>query len=361
MQRFGKKTIAIAVLLLVALIVILIKSCGGKNQRVFVYEKVVKADVKKTITVTGELNVVDPITVMCKTSGIIEGVYTDYNQNVSKGQLLFKLDQAGIEQRIAKVASLMESAMLEIESAKKELEGKKNLFKDNLISKRAMEQAEIAYSSAVSRYKQVKIDYDMAIQEKQYSRIYSPINGIVIAMFKVKDNPVGVSEPLILLAPSLKKMILTISIDESDIGNIKNGQQVLFSVSAYPDKKFTGIISQVRINPIKTGGLVTYQAIVLCENSEQLLKPGMTATATVVIEEKAGVICVSNQSFLVNPEEDSDVDSNSRYLWKRDGIMGGQSYKKIKVKAGLVGDMFTEIIEGVNEGDEIMTKIKEKK
>lgn len=359
MQRFGKKAIGIVIILLIILIVVITKTCGSNGEKIYIYDKVTRADVRKTITVTGELGLLDPVVVMCKTNGVIEGVYTDFNRAVSKGELLFKLDPTGVEQKVAKAESLLESARLEIESAKRDLEGKKNLYKDNLISKRAMEQAEIEYSSAVSKYKQVKIDYDMTVKEREYTRIYSPITGIVIALYKGKNDPVSDSMQLALLTPSLAKMILIISIDESDIGNIKNGQKVQFSVSAYPEKKFNGVINQVRINPVKSGGLVTYQAMVVCDNNELLLKPGMTATATVVIDEKKDVICVMNQSFIVNPEDDADKDVDDKFLWKRDGLLGGQSYKKISVKTGLVGDMYTEITEGVKVGDEIMTKIKE--
>ncbi len=360
MWGFGKKTAGIAIVLAAVLIVIIIKSCGGKGERIYVYEKAVRADVIRTITVTGELDVMDPVTIMCKSTGVIEGIYTDFNQNVSRGQLLIKLDSIGIEQKVMKAASLIESSKLEVESAKRELEGKKNLYKDNLISKRAMEQAEIEYSVVLSRYKQVKIDYDMAVKEREYTRIYSPISGVVIAVYKKKDDPVAVNVPLILLAPSLKKMVLMISIDESDIGSIKKGQNVQFGVSAYPDKKFKGTINQVRINPVKTGGLVSYQAMVICENEELLLKPGMTVTATVVIDERKGVVAVSNLAFMINPDG-SEADGAAKFLWKKNGGLVGQEYIKTDVKIGLIGDMYTEIIEGVREDEEVMTKIMESK
>ncbi len=360
MWRFGKKTTVIAIAVITVLIIIIVKSCGGKGEKIYVYEKAVKADVKRTITVTGELEVMNPVTVLSKTSGIIEGIYTDFNLNVSKGQLLVKLGSIDREQRVMKTASLIEGSRLQVEAAKRELEGKRNLYTDNLISKRAMEQAELEYNVVVSRYKQVKIDYDMAVRQREYTRIYSPISGLVIAVYKKKDDPIGENTKLIMLAPTLKKMNLVINIDESDIGNVKNGQQVQFTVSAYPEKKFYGTISQVRINPVKSGGLVTYEAMVICENEELMLKPGMTVTATVIIEEKKGVIAVSNQAFMVNPEK-SEAKGQDKFLWKRDGVLGSKSYKKIKVKTGLTGDMHTEIIEGVKVNDEIMTKIKEEK
>lgn len=362
MQKPGIKIIALAVIAASILIItIVVKSCGKSGGKIYVYEKVSSGEVKKTISVTGELDIMDPSMILSKTTGVIENIYTDFNQNVSKGQLLIKMEGAAVEQKILKAQGTVESAKFELKSAERDLEGKKNLYKDNLISKKAMEQAEIDYNAVVNKFKQVKLDYDMAVQERDYTRIYSPISGIVIAVYAKKNTPVAVSTPLILLAPSLSRMTLTISIDESDIGSVKNGQQVVFSVSAFPDKRFNGVINQVRINPVKTGGLVTYQALVLCDNNELLLKPGMTATATVVIDQKTNVLRVLNQAFIISPEDVNEKENGKKYLWKKSGIGTGKDYKKVEVKLGLVGDMYTEIVDGLKDGDEVMTKIQESK
>jgi len=362
MQKPGIKTIFIAAAFVIILIIIISsRGCGKSGGKELIYEKTVKGTIKKTISVTGELDILDPVIILSKTSGVIENVFIDFNQNVSKGQLLVKMDSASIEQRILKAQSLVESAKYEVTSAERDLEGKKNLFKDNLISKKAMEMSEIEYNAVMNKYKQVKIDYDVTVKEREYARVQSPINGIVINMYAKKNSPVAVSTPLILLAPSLSRMLLTISIDESDIGFIKNGQQVIFSVSAFPEKKFKGTINQVRMSPVKSGGLVTYQSLVLCDNSELLLRPGMTATATVVIEEKKNVLMVLNQAFIVSPGDDVDADESKKIVWKKTGIVKGKSYKDVEVKIGLQGDMYTEITEGLQENDEILVRVKQKK
>jgi len=362
MQKPGIKTILIASVVIIVLIIIFsVRGCGKSGGKELIYEKVTKGEVRKTISVTGELDIVDPVIVLSKISGVIENVYTDFNQNVSNGQLLLKMDSSAIEQRILKAQSLVESARFEIKSAERDLEGKKNLYKDNLISKKAMEMSEIEYNSVLNKFKQVKIDYDTTVKERDYARVHSPISGIVIAVYAKKNSPAGISTPLFLLAPTLTRMLLTISVDESDIGYIKNGQQVIFSVSAFPEKKFKGIINQVRINPVKAGALVTYQALVLCDNNELLLRPGMTATATVVIEEKKEVFIVLNQAFNVSPEDDMDANELKKSVWKKTGIMEGASCTKVEVKTGLQGDMYTEITEGLKENDEILVRVKEKK
>jgi HlyD family secretion protein len=362
MQKPGIKTIIIAsVLIIVFIIIISVRGCGKSGGKELIFEKVAKGSVKKTISVTGELDILDPVIILSKTSGVIENVYTDFNQNVSSGQLLLKMDSSSIEQKILKAQGLVESAKFEITSAERDLEGKRNLYKDNLISKKAMEMSEIEYNVVLNKYKQVRIDYDMTVKERDYARIHSPISGIVIAVYAKKNSAVAVSTPLVLLAPTLSKMLLTISIDESDIGYIKNGQQVVFSVSAFPEKKFVGTINQVRINPVKAAGLVTYQSLVLCDNSELLLRPGMTATATVVVEEKKDVLMVLNQAFIVSPDEDADANETKKIVWKKTGLMDGKSYKSVEVKIGLQGDMHTEVTDGLKENDEILVRVKEKK
>jgi len=361
MQKPGIKTLISAVIVIVLIIVISTRGCGKNSNRELVYDKVTKGNVKKTISATGELAILDSVLVFNRVGGIIENVYIKPDQKVSKGQLLMELDSTGIKQSIVKAESLLENAQLGITSAQSDLEGEKDLFKDNLISKKALEMSEIEYKAALNKYKMAKIDYDIVAKQMKDTKVYSPINGIVITINVAPSSQAVVSTQLAQLATSLSKMLLTINVDESDIGYIKGGQQVIFSVSAYPDKKFIGTISQVLINPIKYGGLVSYQAIVICDNSELLLKPGMTATATVVVNERKDVLMVLNQAFNVSPDDTADQKETKKIVWKKTGILKGKSYKSIEVKTGLQGDMYTEITEGLKENDEILIRIKEKK
>lgn len=361
MFRPDRKTviIVIAAFLFIAL-VLYVKNCSKSDEKIYVFDKVTKGEVKKTIAVTGVLDIMNPVIVTSKINGIILKTYTDFNQKVSKGQLLVKIDSTAIVQNLQRISGQLESMRLEILSAQADLEGKQNLFKDNLISRRAMEQAEIHYKGIQSRYRQMKRDYDQVKSERDSANVHSPINGIVINVFRDKDAAVGVNTPLFLLAENLKKMVLTISVDESDIGFIKTGQKVIFTVSAFPEKRFTGIIEQVRINPVKSGSLVSYQSIVICDNDELLLKPGMTATATVVIDEKEDVIRVLNQAFMVTPENEEISGSSNQLVWIKSGIVG-KAYKGVKVETGLSGDLYTEIISGLTDKEEVLIRIKDKK
>ncbi len=360
MFRLSRKAVTYVIAAVLFLIVVLfVRNCSKSDEKEYVFDKVTQGVVKKTIAVTGELDVMEPVVILSKINGIILKTYTDFNQIVSKGQLLLKIDSVAIEQNIERISGQLESARLEILSAKADLEGKQNLFKDNLISKRAMEQAEMNYKVVQNKYTQIKLDYEQVKAERDFTNVYSPINGIVINIYRNKDDPISVNAPLFLLAADLNKMLLTISVDESDIGFIKTGQQVIFTVSAFPEKRFTGKIEQVRINPVKSGSLVSYQCIVIGDNDELLLKPGMTATATVVVDEKENVMRVLNQALMVSPEDVGTPSPSGNMVWVKSGIVG-KPYKGVKVETGLSGDLYTEIISGLTDKDEVLIRIKDK-
>jgi len=355
-----RKIIILSAIIFISFLILYFFVFSNKKEKEYVYIDITEGAVKKTISVTGSLDVVDPTIILSKIGGIVENVYTDYNKTVKKGKLLIRIDDSAISQNLMKISSNLDSIKLELSSAKRELEGKKNLFRDNLVSKKAVELSEIQYKTAYSKYKRVKLDYDLVLEQKKSAKIYSPINGSVIALYVQQHQPVGVNHRLILLAPTLKKMSLTIDIDESDIGNIKEGQSVYFSVSAYPEIQFKGVIQQVRINPKNKGGVVTYEAQVTCDNSKLLLKPGMTATATVVVSNRENVLRVPNQAFIVSPENKTgSVTMNRDYVYIKSGLISGKNYKKVKVVTGISGDMNTEIKKGLKPGDKVLVKVKE--
>ncbi len=358
------KTRAIALAIILVLIFIIyssIKSCGKTINLVYNYDEVTKGEVKKTISVTGKLEVVDPQVIISKIAGSISNLYVDFNQHVKAGQLLATIDSSEIEQNILRSAAQFEKARLDVEEAERDLTVKKDMMKDNLISKREMELAELKYRKILAQYKQIKIDYTIAQQSKSFTKILSPINGIVISREIETKRPVAPNTAMFIIARSLEKMRLMINVDESDIGNIRKGQKVTFTVSAFPERVFTGEISQVRINPLTKGDVVIYQSMVLCDNKDNLLKPGMTATATILVDQKTGVLRVPNQAFIVSPKK-VEMEEGKKVIWrKKTGLIGDLPVDKIEVKTGIIGDKYTEIIsQNIKEGEEILTGIHKK-
>jgi len=352
-----KKIIAIAVVCAVAVLFFtVIRSCGKGSGDKFEYNEVTMGKVEKTISVTGMLEVSGLVSVLSKANGIMKNILVDYNQEVRKGQLLAVIDDAEITQRINKIAAQLESIKLEKIIAKEDYESKKSMFKENLISEKGMELAEYNYRGVELKYRQILVDYNISRQQREYTRIVSPITGIVIQVGTKEDAPVAINTPLFMIAPSMKKMKLTITVDESDIGMVKKGQRVSFSVSAFPNKTFNGDIDQVRINPVIKGGLVTYDAIVACDNSEMLLKPGMTATATVEIKRLDKVLRVPNQALQVSPEG-GRLESDRNTVWRKiEQISGKLPVEKVPVEVGLRGDTHTEIKKNLKTGDRVLVK-----
>jgi len=358
MQKItGKKGIIIIVVVFIILLFILSKSCGNKNGNKYEFKKVSIGTVKETITESGVLEVLNPYIILSKTSGIITRIYVDFNQIVRRGQVLASMDSSVIDQKLMKFKTEFESAKLELLIAQEELEGKRNMFKDNLISKKAIQQAEFKYKSVLFKHKRIKIEYNHLKKQKSYTKIVSPVSGTIIIR-NIKDNsPIGVNMPVFMVAPTLRKMTLVVSIDESEIGTVKKGLYVTFTVSAFTEKKFTGRINQVRINPINKGNIVKYLAIVECDNNELLLKPGMTATVTIIVNEKKDVLRVPNHSLIVRPIE-IEYEKEKQFVWKKiDKLIDDLPVKRVEVNVGLKGDTHTEIVKNLIEGDEVLYKV----
>lgn len=358
MQKITKKKIIVFSIITAAIVVFFmaVKSCGKGKDNVYEYEVVAPGTVQRSISVPGTIDIIDSYRVLSKTSGIVTKVNADFNQEVAKGQLLAILDSSEIDQKLMKTGAQLESTKLELAIAKEDLESKRSMFKDNLISEKGMEHAEYNYKTVQYKYQQILVDYNIAKNMKSDMRIVSPVHGFVISRNIEVNAPASVNMPLFVIAPTLKKMRLTISIDESDIGQTKKGQDVNFTVSAFPDKTFRGKINQVRINPILKGSVVTYESLVVCDNDELLLKPGMTATATIEISKRENVLRVSNQAFIVSPVEISQ-DEKKNIIWRKsDRLTGNLPVEKVKVQSGLRGDNFTEINNGLEKGDRVLIK-----
>ncbi len=327
--------------LLVSILLIYFVFFQETNKYTYKYSVISKGAVEKTISTTGELFVKEEL-VNSKVSAFVSVIYVKINQHVRKGQLLFSLRSEGLDLQIKRLKSSIESMKLKVEMAEKKYEAKKNMYMENLISKDGLRGSEIAYKQVLIQQKNTRLNYSIALKKRRNTRVYSSVRGVVLSIKVKEDQPVGVNTNLMKLAVNMKKMTLAIRIDESDIGYIKDKQRVVFTVSAFPDLSFKGIIQQVQMNPQKIAGLVTYKSIVSCDNSSLKLKPGMTATAIVSVGAKKNVLRVPNQSFIVSPNEVINTDEFN-IIWIKSGLNPSGFPKKIKVTPGLRGDLFTEI------------------
>jgi HlyD family secretion protein len=337
-----KKKVVVGAVILVVLVgailgYTLIKK--GKTAQVkYRTEVLAKGDLESLVTTSGSLNPVDTVDVGSQVSGKITMLGADFNSRVKKGQLLAQLDldllQAKVDQADSSykssVASL-DQAKLALDNALKKFNRSKELFAKSQISIEEMETAESNYLnakanvvSADSRLSQSKSSLDSSRVDLSYAIIRSPIDGVVISRNVNIGQTVAASyqAPLLFkLASDLTKMQLQCDIDETDIGKVKEGQKVRFTVSAYQGETFNGTVRQVRYSPTTVQNVVTYATIVDAENPDIKLMPGMTATVQIITGEAKGVVKIPNASMRFSPPlPKADVDK----LLADAGIGGGQ-------------------------------------
>lgn len=368
MPKINRKHIGIAAAVIVLIIIIAsIRNCGSSVEYEYGYEKVSVGLVEKTVAATGVLDIHEKQPVLSKIGGIIASVKVNPEEKISRGQLLAAIDTTDIDQSLLRLNTRLESSRLALVAAERRYKGKRDMFAEKLISVKDLEQSELEYKTALNDHKLIQIEYNETAAKKKNASIVSPINGVVVesmigtAKQFTSGQGVGPNSTVFFVAPTLKRMVLTLDIDESDIGSISKGQKVSFAVSAFPNKRFSGEINYVSMNPINKGSLVAYQATAMCDNSELMLKPGMTATATVTADRKENVLRISNQAFIVSPEfEDDGQNFGGTAVWKKSlNPLSEKPADKVEIKTGLAGDMYTEIIDNLKEGDEILVKLRQ--
>lgn len=318
-----KKKVIIGVIILVVIVGIVtgFTLFNRDNNKGMQYKKeaIEKGDIEALVITTGTLNPVTVVDVGSQVSGIINKLYVDFNSKVKEGQVVAELDQSQFRTRVkqneanyrSSKASL-EKANITFENVEKKFDRAKSLFEKKLISYEEKESVETQYysakadiSSAESRLEQAKSQLDSSQVDLTYTVIKSPIDGVVI------DRRVNIGQTvaasfqapvLFQIANDLSKMQMECSVDEADIGRIKEGQKVKFTVDAFPNENFTGIVSQVRYSPEIVQNVVTYPTIVEVDNPEMKLRPGMTATVSVVTGEAKNVLRVPNSALRFNPD-----------------------------------------------------------
>jgi len=282
-------------------------------------EAVDRGDIEALVITTGSLNPVTIVEVGSQVSGRISRLYADFNSEVKKGQVIAELDQSLFLTRVQQNKANYESAKASLEKAKVTLESTKrkydraqDLFQKDLISFEEKETAETQYytakadvQSSEARLEQAKSLLDSSNVDLAYTIIASPIDGIVISRDVNVGQTVAASfqaPVLFKIANDLSKMQVECSVDEADIGKIKEGQKVRFTVDAFPEENFTGKVTQVRYSPEVIQNVVTYTTIVEVANPEMKLRPGMTATVSVVTGEAKDALRVPNAALRFNPQ-----------------------------------------------------------
>ena len=281
-------------------------------------EAISKGDIEALVITSGTLNPVTIVEVGSQVSGKIAKLYVDFNSQVKEGQIVAELDQSILKSRVEQnqanylsaVASL-EKARVTLDNLQKKYERALSLFEKNLISYEEKEAAEANYlgakadlQSAEARVEQAKSQVESSKVDLGYAVIRSPIDGVVISRNINIGQTVQASyqaPKLFEVANDLSKMQVECSVDEADIGKVKEGQKVRFTVDAFPDDTFNGTVKQVRFSPTVTQNVVTYTTIAGVDNQGLKLRPGMTATVSIITGEAKGVLRVSNAALRFTP------------------------------------------------------------
>ena len=292
------------------LAVIGLASCkgGGKDKENYRTEKVDRGDITKTVTATGTLSAVTTVQIGSQVSGVIARLYADFNSKVKKGQLLAELDptpfQAQVEQRRADVTR----AQVETGNARITYQRQQRLNQQGLAAQADLDAAKAQYESAQAQVQQAAAALRQSETNLKYTKIISPIDGVVVDRQYDVGQTVAASfqaPTLFSIAQDLTKMQVQADVDQSDIGTVKVGQPARFSVDAYPEEEFRGRISQIRLNALVNQNVVTYPVIIEVANPEQRLRPKMTANVIFDVATVKDVLRVANAALRFKPASES--------------------------------------------------------
>jgi len=298
-------TFAILVLVVAAIFFFIKKKDAAMAPRI-TYGNVTHGNIETIISSTGTLVAIGTVDVGTQVSGKIAQLLVDFNDRVKKDQMLAVLDTITLAQSVqnAKISLLKAQALYE--QANFEYERKKNLFQQKLVSEQEYIEAKTSKATSEVGVKQAQIALDKAVTDYGYAIIRSPISGTVIDRAVEQGQTVAASfstPTLFTIAKDLTKMEIEALVDESDIGSIKTGQKVRFTVQTYQDKTFHGVVKQVRLQPQTVSNVVNYAVIIDADNKNQLLLPGMTATVDFIIESRENVLVVPNSALKIKATE----------------------------------------------------------
>ena len=344
-------------------------SCGG-NTVEYRTEKATRGEIQETVTATGTVNPVTTVQVGTQVSGTIKNLFVDFNSPVRKGQIIAQIDPTFYETQVAQARANTDRAEAALRDAERVLKQNKVLFEKNLVAKNDYDAAETNYAGAKAQLAQARAALQTAETNLGYTKIYSPVDGVVISRSVDVGQTVAASfqtPTLFTIAQDLTKMQINTNVAESDIGKVKVGQEVEFTVDAYPDTTFEGKAWQVRRAPITVQNVVTYDVVIQVPNRDLRLMPGMTANASIIITTRENALRVPNAALRFKPERQAGSASADKSSAGAGGkkvpagpavwVLEGGKPKRIAIIVGITDGTFTEVTGGdLTEGQEIIVE-----
>ena len=363
MKQIGKKGWITIAVVAVIIIVGIVKCSGGKKEEKISFDtaKVMKTDIQTSITATGTIEPVTSVTVGTQVSGIVSHLYVDYNTVVKKGQVIAELDRTNLISELNTAKANLSSAQSSLNYQLSNYNRYKELHDKGLVSADEFESARLQYLQAKEQVNTSKESVQKAQTNLGYATITSPIDGVILSKSVEEGQTVAASfntPELFVIAQDLTNMRVIADIDEADIGGVKEGQRVSFTVDAFPEDHFEGQVTQVRQQATTESNVVTYEVVISAPNKDLKLKPGLTANVTIYTMEKNDVLAAPakalrfqpNEAFLQKGETIDDCEGDHK-VWTKEGTV----FKAHKVEIGTTNGIMTEITGGIKEGTEVLT------
>lgn len=361
--KISKVWIAMTFVVIIAVAVWALSGGKEKEEINFKQEKVSLQTLQNSVTATGTIEAVTSVTVGTQVSGIVNKLYVDYNSQVKKGQVIAELDKTNLLSELNTAKANMASAQSQLNYQSANMKRYQTLYQKGLVSADDYENALLTYRQAKEEVATAKEQVQRAQTNLGYATITSPIDGTVISKSVEEGQTVAASfntPELFTIAKDLTNMQVVADVDEADIGAVKEGDRVTFTVDAYPDDTFEGTVKQVRLQATTTNNVVTYEVVISAQNADLKLKPGLTANVTIYTQERTGVLAVANKALRFTPTKETVgkdmkiVDCKGKNkVWTLDG----KTLTAHPVSIGQTDGMHTEITKGLKAGQQIVTEI----
>lgn len=365
-QKYLKKRIIIPITIA---LVLGAGFCANLNANKVTYqtEKLTKCTITDVVEASGTINPVNIVSVGSTVSGLMKEIYVDFNSEVKKGQLLAQIDpanfQAAVDQNTAQINNAQANLAklnAQLVMAEKTYNRYKNLYAKNFIARSELDQAEsdyLAQKAAIGAQRasiaQARATYKTAMTNLGYTKIIAPVDGTIISRDIDVGQPVAASfqaPELFKIAQDLTKMQIEVNVSEADIGQVKEGQEVEYTLDGYPDSTFYGKVTQVRLDSTTTSNVVTYTVIVSVSNEDLKLKPGMTANVSIITKRSENVLCAPSIALKFSPETNGQKYKNQG-IW----ILDKGKPNRIDIKQGSSDDSNVEIIsDSLKVGDDVI-------
>lgn len=370
-------------LLLIAMLLLLIVGISallsGKNKHASISITTVApsiATITNSVTATGTVEPIEKVEVGTQVSGVINQIYVDFNSYVKKGQVLAELDRSTLNARLLQSRAGLSSAKNELDWQTQNYNRTKSLYEKEMVSDVDYELAVYQLNNAKSQVERLTSEVEQAEVDLSYATIYSPIDGVVLERAIEAGQTVAASfntPTLFTIARDLTQMQVEADVDEADIGQIEHGQKVHFKVDAYPGRIFEGVITQIRLIPTITSNVVTYKVIIDAPNPDLKLKPGLTATITIITAEASNILVIPTSATNINHHQIITLSHQNNYIIdnqppgknlkdladneKKVWIVAGNSISERIIQTGITDRVHIEVKDGLEKNDAIILSI----